>query len=409
MATEQSRTNFDKALKDLYLPRLLATVNTGRVLSEHLRRDTSLTDVSGRKAMVPVNIRPSQAVGARDGDGTAALPSPQSQTFVGVEIPYAYNYATIRLTHPVIVSSKNDKGAFVRAVGAEMDGIRRDLKNDVNRQWFGDGTGWLGTIASSTSTVTTLELDPDHRVKVGMVIDSFADKTTGAQQMNSVSVTAVSGNNLTIASSAVTNGHFVFREDSRGNEMMGLLGIVENGQSSNGADGPYATEIFNVPLSTYPEWRARVNHNSGTARALTEAIIDDAILDVQEQSEGETDLLISNAKQYRKAAHLLTGDRRYTPTMQLEGGFTALDWAGIPWVWDRDCPIDSGGDAMVFGLDMDDLMLLQLQDWDFDDTDGSVLHRVSGYNYYDATLFYYGQLGCTAPDDQFVIRDLNNS
>ena len=93
--------------------------------------------------------------------------------------------------------------------------------------------------------------------------------------------------------------------------------------------------------------------------------------------------------------------------MRLRGGFTALDWGGIPFVWDRDCPIDTGGDHMLFGLDMSDLMLLELQDWDFDDTDGSVLHRRADYAYYDATLFYYGQLGCLAPDDQFVIRDLS--
>jgi hypothetical protein len=402
----QNRSNFDKVLKEMYLPRLQSTVNKGRILSEHLRKETGMTDATGRKAIVPVNIRPSEAIGARADGG--ALPSPQGQTYVESQVEYAYNYATVRITHPVIVSSKNDEGAFVRAVSSEFDGIRRDLQTDVNRQWFGDGSGALGSANGAGSSATALVLDTGHNVAVNMNIDIYTAKTGGSHEVNSATVSATTATGATIGSSSWSDGSWVFREDSRENEMMGLLGIVDNGQSSNGADGPYVTTLQNISRSTYPEWRSRVNHNSGTPRAISETIIDDAILDVQEQSEGETDLIISSARQYRKASHILTGDRRYTPTMRLRGGFTALDWGGIPWVWDRDCPIDSGGDHMVFGLDMADMMQLELQNWDFDDTDGSVLHRVSGYAYYDATLFYYGELACLAPDDQFVIRDLSS-
>jgi hypothetical protein len=416
MATKQDRDGFDAALKEMYLPRLQSTVNKGRILSEHLRREAGMTDATGRQAIVPVNLRPSEAIGAR-GDGEA-LPSPQSQNFQPVKIQYKYNYATVRLTHPVIVSSKNDKGSFVRAVSAEFDGIRRDLQNDVNRQWFGDGTGVIGRASNgnTSSDGVALTVDTGHSIKANMFIDSDASKSGGSSssdQMSGEQVSAVDDDGVTIT--LVADGgqwqdnDYIFRKGSAGNEMMGLLGIVDSGVASQGADGPYVTTLHAISRAdgAYPEWRARVNHNSGTARAISETIIDDAILDCQEASEGETDLIISTSRQYRKASHILTGDRRYTPSMRLRGGFTALDWGGIPFVWDRDCPIDSGGDHMLFGLDMNDLMLLELQDWDFDDTDGSVLHRQAGYAYYDATLFYYGQLGCLAPDDQFVIRDLS--
>ena len=93
--------------------------------------------------------------------------------------------------------------------------------------------------------------------------------------------------------------------------------------------------------------------------------------------------------------------------MNLEGGFQAIDWAGIPIVWDRDCPIDENGNDMLFSLDEADFAIYQLQDWDFDDLDGDVLHRVSGTAAYDATLFYYAELGCMDPGDQGVIRDLS--
>ena len=356
---------------------------------------------------MPVNLRGSEAIGAR-GDGEQ-LPAPQAQVFEPVKIGYKYNYATVRLTHPVIVSSKNDKGSFVRAVSAEFDGIRRDLQNDVNRQWFGDGSGAIGRLDTATSGSTAVSLELGHSVKPNMLIDSYTTKLSSSTKelAGAVVVSVTSTGCVLTASDDAADNAYVFRTGAIGNEMMGLLGIVDSGQAAEGADGLYVETLFNISRDTYPEWRARVNHNSGTARAISETIIDDAILDCQEASEGETDLIISSARQYRKASHILTGDRRYTPSMRLRGGFTALDWGGIPFVWDRDCPIDSGGDHMLFGLDMDDLMLLELQDWDFDDTDGSVLHRRADYAYYDATLFYYGQLGCLAPDDQFVIRDLS--
>ncbi len=166
----QTLSNFDAALKEFYLPRLQSTINSNRVLMTHLQRDSGKTDVSGRRAVVPVNIRPSQALGART-DG-AALPTAQNQTYVEVRITYKFNYGTIQLTHPTIRASRNDRGAFIRVVGSEMDGIRRDLKNDINRQLFGWGAGVLGVIASTSGT--TIVMQRGHRVKRGMLIDSAA-------------------------------------------------------------------------------------------------------------------------------------------------------------------------------------------------------------------------------------------
>ena len=132
-------TNMTNALKEFYLPRLQSTIPTDRILMTRIEKDTSKTDISGKYAAVPVNIRPTQAIGARGDNET--LPTAQNQTYVQVQIGFNYNYGTIRMTHPSIVSAKNDKGSFIRTVGAEMDGIRRDLKNDINRQLFGDGSG----------------------------------------------------------------------------------------------------------------------------------------------------------------------------------------------------------------------------------------------------------------------------
>ena len=63
---------------------------------------------------------------------------------------------------------------------------------------------------------------------------------------------------------------------------------------------------------------------------------------------------------------------------------------------------------MIF-LDENELSRFELEDWNFDDTDGNVLHRNENKASYDATLYYYGNFGCMAPDNQGVIRDIRAS
>ena len=403
-------TNMTNALKEFYLPRLQSTIPTDRILMTRIEKDTSKTDISGKYAAVPVNIRPTQAIGARGDNET--LPTAQNQTYVQVQIGFNYNYGTIRMTHPSIVSAKNDKGSFIRTVGAEMDGIRRDLKNDINRQLFGDGSGAIGLAnAQQSSDTSAFVAKPGHSIKVNMSIQGYDDKDAGegTNDIATVSVTAVDGNNITLSADRSWEADtYIFREGNRAQEMMGLQCIVDNQSKSSGI-GVFAATLQGINRATYPEWNAEVlEHSSpGTGRPITSDLLDQIILQVQEQGEGDPSLMITSSTQWRKIGQLLAADRRYTPTMNLEGGFQAIDWAGIPIVWDRDCPIDENGNDMLFSLDEADFALYQLQDWDFYDLDGDVMHRVSGTAAYDATLFYYAELGCMDPGDQGVIRDLS--
>ena len=287
MATSQfystsSNTGFNAALKEFYLPRLVSTVAERRVLLTRLQRDAGKTDVSGRHARLPINIRGSQAISTSlsDTDGGTTLPTPQSQTFVESQIGYAFNYATVRITHPVMQASKNDKGSFVRAVSSEMDGIRRDLKNDINRQLFGDGTGTLGVVNADTDDNTTLNLQLGHKAKTGMLIDVYSGTT---RDTNGVEVTAVAsgGTNITVGatlSAAAADGDLIYRKGNKDNEMMGIHGIVNNTgtlQGINRADG------------NYPEWQSYISALAADT-AVTETILDTAVLEAQSQNEAET-------------------------------------------------------------------------------------------------------------------------
>tara|TARA_Y100000593_G_scaffold48587_1_gene91697 strand:+ start:8 stop:1249 length:1242 start_codon:yes stop_codon:yes gene_type:complete len=406
-------TNINAALKYLYLPRLQSVVNTRNVLSSRLQTNTDLTSVSGRSAVVPINIRPSQAIGARADEG--ALPTPQQQTYVECQIPYKYNYATIRITHQAIAASRNDEGSFIRVISSEMEGIERDLRNDMNRQHFGAGEGSLGTIASADNSANTITMDSTtHQVKTGMVIDVWQNASgSHAARNTALTVNSVSGAVVTVAAatiSSIASTDWVTRTGSRAAgtaeanryERMGLEGIVNNDTGT----------FQNISRNTYPEWKAQVFAAGGTDRAITANILDDALLTIEEQGEGTVSFGITNRIQYRKIADLMTANRRYTPGDQqkFEGGFTAIEWGGVPIVFDRDCHVQSNttntDDDVLYLLDEDTLGFYELSDFDFDDEDGDVLHRQQGYAYYDATLFKYGNMGCTDPGNNGVIKDL---
>ena len=392
-------------MKQLYLPRLRSTVNTATVLSTRLEKNTEMTSVSGRNAIVPINIRPSEALGARPDDGT--LPTPQNQTFVECAIPYAFNYATIRITHPTIASTKNDAGAWAKVVSAEMEGIQRDLKNDFNRQYFGNGSGKIGKV-NDGSPDATLTVEAGHRFKPNMAIDFYTENSNTAvnvslNKVGTVSATAItliamggaasSGSDLT----GIADNNDIYREGSKDQEMMGLVGIID--------DGSEVTTLQGISRTDYPEWKSTVVDAGG---ALTATTLDDAILEIEATGEAALTCGITDRTQFRKIANLMVADRRYTDTMELKGGFKAITWGDIPIFWDRDTPLDGqiAGKSQLFFLDENEIQRYELQDLDFDDTDGNVLHRVANKASYDATLFYYGNLGCTAPDNQGVIRNI---
>lgn len=391
------------ALKRLYLPRLRATVNQKTVLRSRIKQVVDQTSVSGRAAIVPINIRPSEALGAR-ADG-AALPTPSNQTFVESSVSYAYNYGTIRITHPTIVSSRTNEGAWVKALSAEMNGMTRDLTNDLNRQDFGYGAGVLGR--ATTISGTTWTMNAGHKVRVGMSVNLYATSAAGTPRgAPDVAVVAtVSGNTVTVdalPTGGVSND-YVYRNGSAGQECMGLLGLVDS--------TTYVTSLQGISRSTYPEWQAQVLANGGTARAITSALLDDAILTAQELGEGDPSIMITSRIQFRKIADLLVAGRQFGFDLTLRGGFKAINWGGIPIVWDRDCPVTIATTPTdnLFVLDESVLARYMLAPMDWDDEDGNILARNAGYATYDATLFEYGNLGTQDPGNHAVIRDLNRA
>lgn len=402
----QNMSDFDKALKYTYLPRMLSTINVARPLLKRIRRDSNKIDATGRSSLVPVNILPSQALGARADGG--ALPAAQFQRYTEMIVPHRYNYGRIRLTHPTIMASRRDSTSFIRVVSSEMDGMRRDMMNDINRQLFSDGSGALGFVDGSAGDgVLSITLIAGHYCKPNMLVDSATTKANGAAgtlNVDSKKIASVSGTTITLSAATgdtVDDESWIFREDAAGLEMMGLLGICDGGTSPS-----YITTLHNISRTTYPDWGAQVIALGG---AMTTTAMDRILMECRATGEGNPTMMITHPTTWRLIGEKLTAVRRYTPEQTLHGGFQVIDWAGVPVFWDVQCPKHFAGKDNLFCLDESTLALFQMADWDWIDDDGTILKWISGYAAFDATLFYYANLGCTNPRNNGVLRSINTS
>lgn len=248
---------------------------------------------------------------------------------------------------------------------------------------------------------------------------------------------------ITCTNPAVTeaNGTFFVRGDANGQsarsvtsgggetfrkEIMGIRGIVTNtdiddiaivGDDSGDGTGSTRREGFagstesdslqSLAVGTYTWWKANVDtHSSGRylgQRALSLKLMQ-KMFDKVEAKAGKDygpDMILTTRAIRAEYLDLVSADRRYVNTMELDGGWTALDYNGVPFTVD-----DDAIDGEVYFLTLKDLQMYRMSDYDWMDKDGALLSRITNYDAYEAVLFRYAELGCKRRNAQGVLCDL---
>ncbi|AHF07169.1 phage major capsid protein [Desulfitobacterium metallireducens] len=379
----------DGILKNQYLAPLREQVNNDVVVLDLLDKDQD--SVVGKNFTIPLHV------GGNEGFASVAeggiLPTAGSQQYKECIVPQRYIYSTIEITGPTIKATKSDAGAFIRAVDSEMKGAAKDFKRQLNRMFWGDGTGIL-SVCGTTTTATTVNVASTKYIRVGMTVDILTS-ATGAVVANGVAVLSVpSSTTFTVASAVSTaSTDAVYIHGSRNIEVMGLQGICS-------ATLPIQT----LDPATYAFWKANVLANGGTPRAITEALMQTAMDTTETNSDGSTKAILTSFGVRRAYQSLLTNTRQYMNTMDLKGGKKALDYNGLSLIADKDAPT-----GKVFFLDTDYLKVYQLSDIDWMQEDGAILSRVAGKDAYGATLYRYLELGCSARNAQTVLADITEA
>ncbi len=386
---------YDKVLKDDYEDAIRTVLNDEIAMLKEFEKDSG--SYIGRAVVWPVTMNRNEGMGAiGDNDD---LPTAQNMEDVESRLTAKYEYGRVSVSGPTIATSKNNKGAFAKAMDKEIKGMLAGLKKDINRQLFGDGYGALCQCNGAGSPSTTLIVDNDSNrfLRKNMFIDVYTAKTGGSIEVTAQQISAKTGTTqVTIPSSTWSNNSFVFRKNSRGKEIMGLRGIID--------DGTYRDIIQTISRTSYPDWKAVVKSNGGVARALTLDLMQQA-LDGAGENGGDPKLIVAHTSVRRSYINLLSPDIRYSP-LELRGGFKELKYAGgkdeMPFKFDYDAPYGE-----IFFIDKSSIKLYVLTDFEWASDDGSVLSRVLNKDAWEAFLRYFAELGTDNPGWNAVLRDIS--
>jgi len=145
-------TSLDKLLKEWYLPPVIESLNNDVLLLQRL--DVNNEQLQGRRAVVPIHTTRAAGVGAR-AEG-APLPDAGSQVYANAYFDLTAEYGTVRVTGLSIVKTASDAGAFLQALKSELDLKRNDLRKDLARQLYGDGTGAICACGTTTASAVVV-------------------------------------------------------------------------------------------------------------------------------------------------------------------------------------------------------------------------------------------------------------
>ena len=335
-------------LKVRYIGPIREQLNGSTILMSRIMRDDKSANVSGKSFSVPLHTARNTAAAIPRADG-GTLPTAGQQGYGVAVIPNAYIYSRIKVTGPTIRAARDNAGAFVTAIESEIKGVTKDTKRRLNQFLHSDGRGELAfwTTADDATGVTiddgignafvhlpssgTITCDlidaSDHTTKLG---DSIVC-TLGAKAASNYALT------FTGAVSGSADSDYLVIEDTLGLAPMGIRGIIDDGNPpllSGGLEG------LTVAAATY--WKAQVftGATAGTKEDLTLARMQEPLSAIATNSdfdESDVKFLLSNYNVRDKYVSLLVQEKRFVNTMKLDGGFTGVEFNGIPLVVDPQC------------------------------------------------------------------------
>lgn len=407
-------TTATNVLKNRYLGPIREQLENSSVLWSEIRKETAIK-VSGKNWTVPLHTRRNLSAGTGVIE-LGTLPTPSEQSYLTAIVPRAQQYGRGEISGPTFSAMKDDAGAFIRALSSEVEGISRDMIKAFNREFHSDGTDPLAFKVDGTNTspfnVGDGQLNPfifARTTEVFDVLDVSVFPTITL--LNSAPLTistltpgvtnvALAFTGGTIAGSAA--GDLIIKSGTAGQQLMGIRGII------SATDPPLlAGGLEGIPAASNAFWQAQVNANGGVQRPLTQLLmrrVMSAIAQNSDYKDRDVKFVLTSYEMYDEYYNVVVTDKRQVNTLKLDGGFTGLDFCGIPVIPDPDCRKN-----VMYFIVPETMSIFEDNPLDFMEKDGSVLHRRENQDSYFFTMFFYGQLGVVARNANGLLADLQVS
>lgn len=382
--------NAENALKTLYLGVVAEQLNTAvNPLLAKISQTTS--DVWGKeiRKLAPFGVNGGIGAGTEDG----LLPKAASNNYAQFVLTLKNLYGTIEISDKAIRASENNSGAFVNLLEAEMEGLLKASKFNFGRMLFGDGSGVIAKVKSNVGNVITV--DEVRNLMEGMVVDvlSSATDSTVVSSRRIVDVDRA-GKKITLDGATITatlaENDKITVQGSYNNELTGLGAIFGDSTTLYGLN-----RASNKWLTPYKK----------TSATLSDITIQSAMDHLDEMSGSAADFIVCSSGVKRAYQEYLITNRSNIDVMNLQGGYKAISYNGIPVVSDRFCP-----KGTMYILNTGDFHLHQLCDWRWlEDDNGKVIKQVANKPVYTATLVKYADLICDRPAGQAVISGITEA
>lgn len=374
----------EKAFKDFFLEPAKKQLDegSGPFLAE-LKKSSK--EVSGKSIKMPLVYGRSGGLGNRAETGD--LPSANPRKWEEAEWDTKNMYGVITLSGKSIQASRNNKGAFVKMLKAQMEDLTTDANNDVRRQVLGDGSGVMGTV-DADSGVNELTLESTSNVNVfyvGQVVDVLDASDSNAKIAEGVEIVNVdrATDTITISGSTITveAGDKITIHDNLNMELTGVEKVMTPDNTLYGIDRS-ENKWFNPNVKAV---------DSDITEIVMQEAIDNADINVGSKIDFiMTTFGVARAYQLNQLSY-----KKNIDYMEVKGGYSLMSYANIPISKEKYMPAGT----MDF-LQKKNWKLYRMGDWDWMQRDGAVLSRVSGKDAYTATLFQYADLGCDKPAGQ---------
>lgn len=409
-----------EALKTFYAPRMNVLINRQSVLWMRLDKNAGTLNADGKSFTLGLHIgRNNQAaVGVSEG-GT--IPAADYQKFNSSIVPLKYVYTPIQLSGPVIKATKTDAGSFVRAVRSEVQGAVMDTKKSINRQINGDGRDALAFYVNGTGTGTARVDDgngnvftylPADAITVDLVdasdhstiLDAAVALTLSTEQADGYDATYGAGT-VDGSASAGTAGNryntadYYVRTGTLGKQLMGLTGIISNGN-------PPLGNLQGHAVSGKPWWSSQIVGSYSSMQDLRFPLMQRVISKIGMNSAyDESDVKFIHTSPFGrdKYAEVAANERRTVNEMKLDGGFTGLSYNGsIAIIADPDAVIGRYNFIVP-----DALKIVRSMDFEWIDDGSGVLRKVSGVDAFEGVYGAYLNLATVARNGLGALLGIN--
>jgi hypothetical protein len=367
---------YDQALKTVYSNEAMFeyVVKPVATLNE-LERTANFTVTQPAGAtLITVPVMTGLAQGYNTTDEYGPLPTAGRSTIQQATYYSKQHTATFRFSFRAKNAGSDPDSGWKSIPAIEMDSVIQSLRQSINRQIFGDGTGKLATCSAASST-NTIPVDTTRWIYAhatnGMYVD-IIETSNGSTVASQRQVTAKTATSITISGTAITttNTCIVVNSGSYNAEMLGLSAIVST-QALGGID---------PSVAGFEEWSpagfvAGATNSSGAfdaAGATPNLSLFQKVFTSVEDNSGKIDFIVASTGVQTAAANYLTSFKRIpvqSNPITLPGGFEGIDWNGVPLGRDKDCP-----SGTAYFIEKSGLKICEVIPPGWQDLGGGIIH-----------------------------------